>query len=153
MIGYRIIAAFVIAALVGGGVWGLIHQIQRNGALAEQLKQQAQKTAEADARTTALKAEMEVRDATIAALEEQRNDLAQRKEQVRQVVRTVYRDPEVRPWAEAAPPPAVVAAANAALACLWQPTTDTGHADCTGHAAAPADAGLPAPAGEPEHKR
>lgn len=149
MIGAKLGIGLGLLAALGVGAWMLRAEIRKNGELSEQLAQQTAATRRAEQATAALQSEMELRDATIRSLQGTIAEFSARKDKIVQSVRIVYRDPAVKPWADAVPPPAVVVPAARALDCLWGAAGTAGGADCPGDPAARAAPGLPAPAGKP----
>lgn len=149
MIGAKLGVAMALLAALGIGAWMLRAEIRKNGELSEQLAQQTAATQRAEQVTAALQSEMELRDATIRSLQGTIAEFNGRKERIVQSVKVVYRDPAVKPWADTAPPPAVVAAAARALECLWGAAGTDRDQGCPGEAAARAAPRLPAPAGKP----
>lgn len=153
MIWLRLTIAAVMLALGGG----LYHQIRANGVISAQLVSEqagAALNAEKAASTiTALKTDMELRDAISTSLQIARNRVDAQSARQAAALNTVYLEPAVAPWADTVPPERVRAAAAAALDCLWQhgPEGAAGAGDCAGTAAGGADAGLPAPGGGHEH--
>ncbi len=140
----------VVAALLALG-WGLYHQIRANGAIKAQLVSEqagaALNAEKAKSTITALKTDMELRDAISNSLQIARNRVDAKSARQAAAINTVYREPAVAPWAATVPPARVRTAVAAALECLWQPGPETGAGDCAGAAAGGADAGLPAPGG------
>lgn len=135
----RIAAALALLLALSG--WALYKQIQASGELKAQIEQRDAWLLESAKKVGALTAEMAARDKAITELEAKRDELANRTERVRTVVREVYRQPDVQPWAQTAPPPAVVAGVAAAVDCLWEPATD--NADCGNRTTGGDNAGLP----------
>lgn len=142
----------VVAALLVMG-WGLYHQIRANGVISAQLVSEqagaALNAAKAKNTITALKTDMELRDAISTSLQLSRSQVDAKSDRQAAAIRTIYREPAVAPWAATVPPDRVRAAAAAALDCLWQPRSEgaAGAGDCAGTAAGGADAGLPASGG------
>ena len=142
----------VVAALLAMG-WGLYHQIRANGAIKAQLVSEqagaALNAEKAKATITALKTDMELRDAISTSLQLSRSQVDAKSDHQAAAIRTIYREPAVAPWADTVPPDRVRAAAAAALDCLWQsgPEGATGAGDCAGAASGGADTGLPASGG------
>lgn len=149
MTGAKLALSLALVAALGIGGWLLRSEIRKNGELSEQLAQQTAATRRAEQATAALQSEMELRDATIRSLQGTIAEFSARKDKIVQSVRVVYRDPAVKPWADAVPPPAVVVPAARALDCLWGATGTAGAPDCPGNSAARAAPGLPTPAGGP----
>lgn len=116
------IAAILALLLALSGV-ALYKQIQASGELKAQIEQRDAWLLESARKVGRLTADIAARDKAITELEAKRDELANRTERVRTVVREVYRQPEVQPWAETAPPPAVVDAVAAGIDRLWQPAT------------------------------
>jgi len=117
--------AAILALLLALSGWALYKQIQASGELQAQIEQRDAWLLESAKKVGALTAEMAARDKAITELEAKRDELANRTERVRTVVREVYRQPEVRPWAETAPPPAVAVSVAAGIDRLWNPTSAT----------------------------
>src|SRR3990167_10775615 len=135
--------AAILALLLALSGWLLYRQIQASGELKAQIEQRDAWLLESAKKVGALTAEMAARDKAITELEAKRDELANRTERVRTVVREVYRQPEVQPWAETAPPPAVVDAVAAAVDCLWEPAGSASDADCGDRTAGGDDGRLP----------
>lgn len=127
------IAAVLALLLALSGV-ALYKQIQASGELQAQIEQSDAQLLESARKVGRLTADIADRDKAITKLEAKRDELANRTERVRTVVREVYRQPDVQPWAQTAPPPAVVDAVAAAVDCLWEPAgsaSDAGRGDRT----------------------
>lgn len=135
----------ILALLLALAGYGLYQQIQRNGKLGEAIKQREQQLLDATSRIDELDADIKARDEASKLLEAERDDLRKRTAEVRTVVRKVYIQPDVQPWAETVPPAAVVDAIGAGIACLWESADGGGNADCSAIAARRDDGGLPAP--------
>ena len=153
MISARLYLAGGLALLIALGGWALYHQIRANGVISAQLVSEqlgaALNAERAKTTITALKTDMELRDAISTSLHIARNRVDAISARQAAAINTIYREPAVAPWAATVPPARVRAAAAAALACLWQPGPEgaAGAGDCAGAAAGGADAGLPAPGG------
>lgn len=115
----KIAAALALLLALSG--WLLYRQIQASGELKAQIEQRDAWLLESARQVGALSAEITARDKAITELEAQKNELSKRAERVRTVVREIYRQPEVKPWAETPVPPPVADAVTAALAELYQP--------------------------------
>ena len=139
----KIAAALAFLLAISG--WGLYKQISANGGLQKQIEQSEQKVREANAKIDELDADIKARDTASKLLEAERDELRKRTAEVRTVVRKVYIQPDVQPWAETVPPAAVVDAIGAGIACLWESADGGGNADCSAIAARRDDGGLPAP--------
>ena len=142
MIGSRIAAALALLLALAG--WGLYEQIAANGSLQKQIEQREQQLLDATSRIDELDADIKARDEASKLLEAERDDLRKRTAEVRTVVRKVYIQPDVQPWADTVPPAAVVDAIGAGIDCLWE-SAGNGNADCSAIAARRDDGGLPAP--------
>ena len=142
MIGSRIAAALAIMLALAG--WGLYKQIAANGELQKQIEQRDQQLSDAANRIDELDADIKARDEASKLLEAERDDLRKRTAEVRTVVRKVYIQPDVQPWADTVPPAAVVDAVNAGIGELWR-SADNGNTDGGTIAASEHDDGLPAP--------
>ena len=143
MIGSRIAAALAFLLALAG--WGLYKQIAANGGLQKQIEQSEQKVREANAKIDELDDDIKARDEASKLLEAERDDLRKRTAEVRTVVRKVYIQPDVQPWADTVPPAAVVDAIGSGIACLWKSADGGGNADCSTITARRDDVGLPAP--------
>lgn len=139
----KIAAALVLLLALSG--WALYRQISANGGLQKQIEQRDQQLQEAAKHVDALATEIKARDKAVILLEAERDDLRTKTAQVRTVIRKVYVQPDVQPWANTVPPSAVVDAVGAGIECLWQPTEGGGNADCGAVAAGRDDGRLPAP--------
>ena len=142
MIGSRIAAALAVLLALAG--WGLYHQISVSGGLQELIEQSERELSEANGTIDTLNADIKARDEASKLLEAERDDLRKRSAKVRTVVRTVYAQPDVKPWAETVPPAAVVDSVGAGIDSLWGTAgADNAH----GGAVTPGgdDGGLPAP--------
>ena len=137
-------AAAVLALLLALSGWLLYKQIQASGELKAQIEQRDAWLLESARKVGRLTADIAARDKAITELEAKRDELANRTERVRTVVREVYRQPEVQPWAETPVPPPVADAVTAALAELYQPAGTTPNAGRSDRATGGDDAGLPA---------
>ena len=113
--------AAILALLLAASGYALYHQIQASGELKAQIEQRDAWLLESARKVGKLSAEITARDEAITKLEAKRDELAKRAERVRTVVREVYRQPEVRPWAETPVPHPVAASVTAALDELYQP--------------------------------
>ena len=142
MIGSRIAAALAVLLALAG--WGLYHQISANGGLQELIEQSERELSEANGTIDTLNADIKARDEASKLLETERDDLRKRSAKVRTVVRTVYAQPDVKPWAETAPPAAVVDSVGAGIDSLWSAAGDD---NAHGGTFTPGgdDGGLPAP--------
>ena len=107
MLGSRIAAGLALLLALAG--WGLYHQISVSGGLKKQIEQREQQ----------LRDDIKARDEASKLLEAERDDLRKRSAKVRTVVRMVYAQPDVQPWAEAVPPAAVVDSVGAGIDQLW----------------------------------
>jgi len=136
--------AAVLALLLALSGWALYKQIQASGELKAQIEQRDAELLESAKKVGALTAEMAARDKAITELEAKRDELANRTERVRTVVREVYRQPEVQPWAETPVPTAVAASVAAGVDELWQPAGTTSNAGRGDRTTGGDDDGLPA---------
>ncbi len=136
--------AAALAFLLALSGWGLYKQIAANGGLQKQIEQRDQQLSDAANRIKALDDDIKARDTASKLLEAERDDLRKRTAEVRTVVRKVYIQPDVQPWADTVPPAAVVDAIGAGIDCLWE-SAGNGNADCGAIAARRDDGGLPAP--------
>lgn len=143
MMGTKIAAALALLLALSG--WGLYKQIAANGGLQKQIEQREQQLRDATSRIDELDADIKARDEASKLLEAERDDLRKRTAEVRTVVRKVYIQPDVQPWADTVPPAAVVDAIGSGIACLWKSADGGGDADCSAIAASRDDGGLPAP--------
>jgi len=143
MMATKIAAALAFLLALSG--WGLYKQIAANGGLQKQIEQRDQQLSDAANRIKALDDDIKARDTASKLLEAERDDLRKRSAEVRTVVRKVYIQPDVQPWADTVPPAAVVDAIGAGIACLWESADGGGNADCSAIAARRDDGGLPAP--------
>ena len=136
--------ATALAFLLALAGWGLYEQISANGGLQEQLEERSHKLEEANTRIDELDADIKARDEASRLLEAERDDLRKRTAKVRTVVRTVYAQPDVKPWAETVPPAAVVDSVGAGIDSLWSAAGDD---NAHSGAVTPGgdDGGLPAP--------
>ena len=139
----KIAAALALLLALAG--WGLYHQISVNGGLQKQIEQREQQLHDATSRIDELGADIKARDEASKLLEAERDDLRKRTAEVRTVVRKVYIQPDVQPWADTVPPAAVVDAIGSGIACLWKSADGGGNADCSAIAARRDNGGLPAP--------
>jgi len=139
----KIAAIFALLLALSG--WALYKQIQTSGELRAQIEQRDAWLLESARQVGALSAEIAARDKSIAELEAKRDELANRSERVRTVVREVYRQPEVKPWAETPVPPPVAAAVAAGVDELWQPADTTPNAGRGNRTTGGDDDGLSAP--------
>lgn len=137
--------AAVLALLLALSGWLLYRQIQASGELKAQIEQRDAWLLESARKVGALSAEITARDKAITELEAQKNELSKRAERVRTVVREVYRQPEVQPWAETPVPASVADAVTAALAELYQPAGTTSNAGRGNRTTGGDDDGLSAP--------
>ena len=142
MTGSRIAAALAVLLALAG--WGLYHQISVSGGLKKQIEQREQQLRDATSAIDALNADIKARDQASKLLEAERDDLRKRSAKVRTVVRMVYAQPDVKPWAETVPPASVVDSVGAGIDQLWQSTGDD---NAHGGTFTPGgdDGGLPAP--------
>ena len=142
MTGSRIAAGLAIMLALAG--WGLYHQISANGGLQKQIEQRDQQLRDATSAIDTLRDDIKARDEASKLLEAERDDLRKRSAKVRTVVRMVYAQPDVQPWAETVPPAAVVDSVGAGIDNLWGTAGDD---NAHGGAVAPGgdDGGLPAP--------
>ena len=127
MIGSRIAAALAVLLALAG--WGLYHQISVSGGLKKQIEQRDQQLRDATSAINILRDDIKARDTASKLLEAESDELRKRTAEVRTVVRKVYIQPDVQPWAETVPPAAVVDAIGAGIACLWE-SAGNGNADC-----------------------
>ena len=137
--------AAALAFLLALAGWGLYEQISANGGLQKQIEQSEQKVREANAKIDELDADIKARDEASKRLQAAYAKLQDTKAQVQTVVRKVYIQPDVQPWAETVPPAAVVDAIGSGIACLWKSADGGGNADCSAIAASRDDGRLPAP--------
>lgn len=114
----KIAAALALLLALAG--WGLYKQISVNGGLQKQIEQREQQLRDATSRIDELDADIKARDEASNLLEAERDDLRKRTAEVRTVVRKVYVQPDVQPWADTIPPAAVVDAVNAGIGELWR---------------------------------
>ena len=143
MIGSRIAAALAVLLALAG--WGLYHQISVSGGLKKQIEQRDQQLRDATSAINILRDDIKARDTASKLLEAESDELRKRTAEVRTVVRKVYIQPDVQPWADTVPPAAVVDAIGAGIDCLWESADGGGNADCSAIAARRDDGGLPAP--------
>ena len=143
MMGTKIAAALALLLALAG--WGLYKQVSANGGLQKQIEQRDQQLSDAANRIKALDDDIKARDTASKLLEAERDELRKRTAEVRTVVRKVYIQPDVQPWADTVPPAAVVDAIGAGIDCLWESADGGGNADCSAIAARRDDGGLPAP--------
>ena len=143
MIGSRIAAALAVLLALAG--WGLYHQISVSGGLKKQIEQRDQQLRDATSAINILRDDIKARDTASKLLEAESDELRKRTAEVRTVVRKVYIQPGVQPWADTVPPAAVVDAIDSGIACLWESADGGGNADCSAIAARRDDGGLPAP--------
>ena len=122
MIGSRIAAALAVLLALAG--WGLYKQISANGGLQELIEQSERELSEANGTIDTLNADIKARDEASKLLEAERDDLRKRSAKVRTVVRMVYAQPDVQPWAETVPPAAVVDSVGAGISELWKSADD-----------------------------
>ena len=143
MLGSRIAAALAVLLALAG--WGLYHQVSVSGGLKKQIEQREQQLRDATSAIDTLNADIKARDQASKLLEAERDDLRKRSAKVRTVVRMVYAQPDVKPWAETVPPAAVVDSVGAGIDRLWGTAAGADNAD--GGAVTPGgdDGGLPAP--------
>jgi len=141
--GTKIAAALALLLALAG--WGLYKQISVNGGLQKQIEQRDQQLSDAANRIKALDDDIKARDTASKLLEAERDDLRKRTAEVRTVVRKVYIQPDVQPWADTVPPAAVVDAIGSGIACLWKSADGGGDADCSAIAASRDDGGVYAP--------
>ena len=139
----KIAAALALLLALAG--WGLYHQISVNVGLQKQIEQRDQQLSDAANRIDELDADIKARDEASKLLEAERDELRKRTAEVRTVVRKVYIQPDVQPWADTVPPAAVVDAIGAGIDCLWESADGGGNADCSAIAARRDNGGLPAP--------
>jgi len=137
--------AAILALLLALSGWLLYKQVQASGELKAQIEQRDAQLLESARQVGALSAEIAARDKAITELEAKRDELANRTERVRTVVREVYRQPEVRPWAETPVPPPVADAVTAGIDELYQPAGTTQNAGRGDRATGGDDAGLSPP--------
>lgn len=142
MIGSRIAAALALLLALAG--WGLYEQIAANGSLQKQIEQREQQLLDATSRIDELDADIKARDEASKRLQAAYEKLQDTKAQVQTVVRKVYIQPDVQPWADTVPPAAVVDAVNAGISELWR-SAGNGNTDGGTIAASRDDDGLPAP--------
>jgi len=128
MMGAKIAAALALLLALSG--WGLYRQIAANGGLQKQIEQREQQLRDATSRIDELDADIKARDTASKLLEAERDELRKRTAEVRTVVRKVYIQPDVQPWADTVPPAAVVDAIGSGIACLWKSADGGGNADC-----------------------
>jgi len=126
--GAKIAAALALLLALSG--WGLYRQIAANGGLQKQIEQREQQLRDATSRIDELDADIKARDTASKLLEAERDELRKRTAEVRTVVRKVYIQPDVQPWADTVPPAAVVDAIGSGIACLWKSADGGGNADC-----------------------
>jgi len=119
----KIAAALALLLALAG--WGLYEQMSANGGLQKQIEQSEQKVREANAKIDELDADIKARDEASKLLEAERDDLRKRTAEVRTVVRKVYIQPDVQPWADTVPPAAVAVSVAAGIDRLWNPTSAT----------------------------
>ena len=136
--------AAILALLLALSGWLLYKQVQASGELKAQIEQRDAQLLESARQVGALSAEIAARDKAITELEAKRDELSERTERVRTVVREVYRQPEVRPWAETPVPTAVAAAVTAGVDELYQPAGTTSNAGRGDRTTGGDDDGLPA---------
>lgn len=136
--------AAILALLLALSGWLLYNQIQASGELKAQVEQRDAWLLESARQVGVLSAEITARDKSIAELEAQKNELSKRAERVRTVVREVYRQPEVRPWAETPVPHPVAASVTAGVDELWQPAGTTADQNRGDRTTGGDDDGLPA---------
>ena len=115
----KIAAALALLLALAG--WGLYHQIAANGGLQKQIEQREQQLRDATSRIDELDADIKARDEASKRLQAAYEKLQDTKAQVQTVVRKVYIQPDVQPWADTVPPAAVVDAVNAGIGELWKP--------------------------------
>lgn len=114
----KIAAIFALLLALSG--WLLYKQIQTSGELRAQIEQREQQLRDATSRIGELGADIKARDEASKLLEAERDDLRKRTAEVRTVIRKVYIQPDVQPWADTVPPTAVVDAVNAGIGELWR---------------------------------
>lgn len=112
----KIAAIFALLLALSG--WLLYKQIQASGELKAQIEQRDAQLLESARKVGLLSAEIAARDKAITELEAQKNVLANRKERVRTVVRTVV-DESTDACLKAPVPDDVARAVGVALDCLW----------------------------------
>ena len=139
----KIAAALALLLALSG--WGLYRQIAANGGLQKQIEQRDQQLRDATSRIDELDADIKARDEASKKLQAAYAKLQDTKAQVQTVVRKVYIQPDVQPWADTVPPAAVVDAIGAGIDCLWESADAGGNADCSAVTASEHDGGLPAP--------
>ncbi len=139
----KIAAALALLLALSG--YGLYRQISANGSLQKQIEQREQQLRDATSRIDELDADIKARDEASKRLQAAYEKLQDTKAQVQTVVRKVYIQPDVQPWADTVPPAAVVDAIGSGIACLWESADGGGNADCSAIAARRDDGGLPAP--------
>ena len=137
--------AAALAFLLALSGWGLYRQIAANGGLQKQIEQREQQLLDATSRIDELGSDIKARDEASKRLQAAYAKLQDTKSQVQTVVRKVYIQPDVQPWADTVPPAAVVDAIGSGIACLWESADGGGNADCSAIAARRDDGGLPAP--------
>lgn len=130
MTGAKLALSLALVAALGIGGWLLRSEIRKNGELRARLEQRQQEIDAAGQVIKALQIEIDARDAAVQQLQVQVDDYRTKAEQIRTVVRKVYVQPDVAPWAETRPPEAAGAAILRGIDCLWQQPTGDGNADC-----------------------
>lgn len=141
--GTKIAAAIALLLAISG--WGLYKQIAANGSLKKQIEQREQQLRDATSRIDELGADIKARDEASKKLQAAYAKLQDTKAQVQTVVRKVYIQPDVQPWADTVPPAAVVDAIGSGIACLWKSADGGGNADYSAVTASRDNGGLPAP--------
>jgi len=136
--------AAILALLLALSGLALYKQIQASGELRAQIEQRDAWLLESARKAGKLSAEITARDQAIIELEAQKNALANRKEQVRDVVRIVV-DESGDACIKASVPVDVARAVGAALDCLWEPASATSNSGCGNRATGGDDAGLSPP--------
>lgn len=81
--------AAILALLLAASGWALYHQIQANGEVRAELKQQAAETAEANRQVQAIEAENKRQNEIIVKVTNERDEAVKKAGKVRTVVRTV----------------------------------------------------------------
>lgn len=114
----KIAAALALLLALSG--YGLYRQISANGSLQKQIEQREQQLRDATSRIDELDADIKARDEASKRLQAAYEKLQDTKAQVQTVVRKVYIQPDVQPWADTVPPAAVVDAVNAGIGELWR---------------------------------
>ena len=112
--------AVILGLLLALSGYGLYQQIQSNGSLKKMLEQRDRQLSDQTRAMDALHRELIERDEAVRILEAKIDEHGKRAEQVRTVVRKVYVQPEVQPWANTVPPHDVARAVLAGIDCLWE---------------------------------